>query len=403
MSRITVLGGCGAVGSVAVRKLTELPDFDEIVIADINTEGAHKLADELGSACTACEFDALSPESIRQVVEGSDVVLNCVGPFYRYGPPILKGVIKAGINYVDICDDVEPTRELLDMDAAAKKAKIAALIGMGSSPGVTNVLVKFAVEQLLERVEAIDIYHAHGGEPTEGAAVIAHRIHAMTSDIPMYLDGKLHTIQFFDEKGLELREEVDFHQVGKHLVYPYPHPETITLHKYIECQRVTNKGTVLPDEYFQFIIDVVKLGMTGEDIIEVKGQLISPRDFIIAYIIRERERFLQKANFGEQRGCLKTVVSGTKQGKPHRYIFSMSSIGRGMGEGTGIPAALGAILMQRGKISMKGVFPPEASVNPMDFLAVFQESEKLEAVTGKGSPLLFESIDANGNVKQLSL
>ncbi len=402
MSRITVLGGCGAVGSEAVRKLTDLPDFDEIIIADINTETAMKLAGELGNTCTACEVDALNSESISQVIDGSDVVLNCVGPFYRYGPPILKAVIDSGINYVDICDDVEPTLELLNMHATAKKAKLSALIGMGSSPGVTNILAKFAAEQLLESVEAIDIYHAHGGEPTEGAAVIAHRIHAMTSDIPMYLEGKLHTIRFFDDMGLALREEVDFHQIGKHLVYPYPHPETITLHKYIDCKRVTNKGTVLPNEYFQFIIDLVKLGITDEDAIEVKGQPISPRDFIIAYIIRERERFLQKTNFGVQRGCLKTVVSGTKQGKRHQYVFSMSSIGRAMGEGTGIPAAIGATLMQRGKIRMKGVFPPEASVKPMDFLAVFQESEKLDAVTGKDSPLLVESIDAKGKVKQLS-
>ena len=42
-----VLGGCGAVGSVAVRTLTELPDFDEILIADINTQGAQELASKL--------------------------------------------------------------------------------------------------------------------------------------------------------------------------------------------------------------------------------------------------------------------------------------------------------------------------------------------------------------------
>ncbi|MFX0078154.1 MAG: saccharopine dehydrogenase family protein [Candidatus Hermodarchaeota archaeon] len=403
MARITVLGGCGAVGSVAVRTLTELPDFDEVLIADINTQGAQELASQLGKECVAIEVDALNSDSILTAVKGSDIVLNCVGPFYRFGPPILEAVIKAKINYVDICDDVDPTIALLAMNDVAKKANISACIGMGSSPGVTNLLTRFANEQLLDSIEAIDIYHAHGGEPVEGAAVIAHRIHAMTSPIPMFLEGKPKTVRFFDEAGITLREEVDFHQIGKHLVYPYPHPETITLPDHIKCERVTNKGTVLPGEYFQFIIKLVKLGVTSEEPIDVKGTQVSPRDFTIAYIIQERERILRKTNFGEQRGCVKTVVSGTKKGKPHQYVFSLSSIGQGMGEGTGIPAALGATLMYRGKIKTKGVLPPEACVDPMDFLGIMQESLQLEEITGKQSPLLIESIDAKGNIKHLSL
>ncbi len=403
MARITVLGGCGAVRSVAVRTLSTMPDFHEVLIADINMQKAKILAKKIAKECRPIKADAQNSTSIRQAIRGSDVVLNCVGPFYRFGPPILKAVLKTGINYVDICDDVDPTRALLSMDAIAKKAKISACIGMGSSPGVSNLLARFAAEQLLDEVDAIDIYHAHGGEPDEGAAVVAHRIHAMTSDIPMYLNGKLRTVRFFDETGLALREEVDFHQIGRHTIYPYPHPETVTLPKYIKCKRVTNKGTVLPDEYFQFIIQLVKLGITSEDPINVKNNLISPRDFTIAYIIRERERILTETNFGEQRGCIKIIISGKKKVKPHQYIFSMSSIGQGMGEGTGIPAALGATLMYRGKIKRKGVLPPETCIDPMDFLAIMQESLKLDQITGKGSPLLIESIDVEGNIKHLTL
>lgn len=403
MNRITVLGGCGAVGTVAVRTLQQLPDFDEIIIADINTEAANALAEELGGECSALEVDALDPKSIQAAIENSNVVLNCIGPFYRYGPAILKAVIKAGINYVDVCDDVEPTQILLAMNAKAEMAGISALIGMGSSPGVSNILVRFAKESLLDQVDSIDIYHAHGGEPVEGAAVVAHRIHAMTSKIPMFLEGKEQTVQFFDAKGMALREEVTFHEIGTHLCYPYPHPETITLPKYIQCQRVTNKGTVLPERYFNFIIHLVKLGLVGEEPLIVKGIPITPREFSIAYIIDERKRILKETNFGEQRGCAKIVVAGQKEGKPHQYVFSLWSIGQAMGEGTGIPAAIGATLMHRNKIQLKGVFPPEACVNPMEFLAIMQEYLNLESVTGAKSPLLIQSIDAQGNIKELSI
>lgn len=404
MTRVTVLGGCGAVGSIAVSTLAALTDFSEVVVADIDVEKAKRLTEKLGAVClSAMRVDAMDASSVKQVIKGSDVVLNCVGPFYQFGPPILKAVIQAGINYVDISDDVDATRAQLDLSKQAERQGVSACIGMGSSPGVTNLLAKFCADQLLEQVDAIDIFHAHGGEPTEGAGVIGHRFHAMTSEIPVYLDGQYKTVRFFDPAGIALREEVEFRELGKYQVYPYPHPETITLPRYIKCRRVTNKGTVLPDEYFRFIVDLVKLGIVGETPIEVKGQRIAPRDFAIAYIVHERERILRETKFGEQRGCVKIVVTGKKQGKPHQFVFSMASRGQAMGEGTGIPAAFGATLMQRGRIQDKGVLPPEACIKPLEFLAVMQEFLKLKKVTGKGSPLRIESIDADGHKEELSL
>ena len=117
----------------------------------------------------------------------------------------------------------------------------------------------------------------------------------------------------------------------------------------------------------------------------------------------KRERILKKTNFGEQRGCLKIVIKGFEDGKPHQYHFSMASVGQSMGEGTGIPAALGAVLMKRGKITEKGVLPPEACVKPMDFLGIMQEHLKLDKMTGGSSPLIIESIDKDGNVEQLEM
>lgn len=404
MARITVLGGCGTVGSIAVRTLTELGDFSEIIVADIDTTRADWLVKDIGGDnLSAVSCDATDSRSIKAVIKESDIVLNCAGPFYILAPVILKAVIDAGVNYVDVCDDVDATIEILKLDKAAKRAGISALIGMGSSPGVANLLVRFCAEQMLEEVDSIDILHAHGGEPHEGAAVIGHRIHSMSIDIPVFLDGKEKSVRFFEEDGIALQEEVDFHLLGKYRCYPYPHPETVTLPKYIPCKRVTNLGCVIPPEYYGLIMNIVKLGITSDQSIEVKGHKVSPLDFITAYILDQREKILKETNFGEQRGCLKIVIKGQKAGKPHQYNFSMASVGQSMGEGTGIPAAIGATLMYQGKIQEKGVLPPEACVNPMDFLAAMQSYLKLEQVAGKGSPLIIESIDAKGKVKQISL
>jgi saccharopine dehydrogenase (NAD+, L-lysine-forming) len=401
---VTVLGGCGVVGTVAVKTLVSSGEFSEIVIGDINLQKANECVSEIGDEClSSFKVDASDSSAIKEAIKGSDIVLNCCGPFYKLGPVVLNAVIESGINYVDVCDDFDATKLLLDMDGAAKKAGISALTGMGSSPGVANLLVKFCADLMLDEVDSIDILHAHGGEPTEGPAVVAHRIHSMTSPIPVYLDGKFTTVDYFGESGKALEEDIEFHCVGKFRCYPYPHPETITLPTYIKCKRVTNLGCVIPPEYYSMIQDIARIGIVSEEPLKVGDQMVVPRDLAIAFIIQQRERILKETNFGEQRGCLKITMKGIEDGEPKQYDFSMASIGQSMGEGTGIPAALGAILMHRGKITEKGVLPPEGCVKPIDFLGLMQEHLKLDKMTGGESPLIIESIDKDGKVERLEM
>jgi saccharopine dehydrogenase (NAD+, L-lysine-forming) len=403
MAKVTVLGGCGGVGTVASETLAGSGVFSELVIADVNIEKAKGLAKKIkGCKVTAVEVDANKPASIKKVIAGSAVVLNCVGPFYKYGPIILKAVIESKINYVDVCDDFDATELILKMDKDAKKAGISALIGMGSSPGIANVLVRFCADSMLDQVEAVDIYHAHGGEKAEGPAVVKHRIHSMEAPIPMFLNGKFTTVNMFQESGKALEEVCEFQDVGTYSVYAYPHPETITLPKYLKgVKRVTNLGLVLPPDYAELIKGMVRLGVTSEKPIEVQGQKVIPLEFAVAYILSQRPRLNKEAGLNQAMGCLKIVVKGSKGGEKNTYIFSMSSRGQGMGEGTGVPAALGAMLMAMGKIKDRGVFPPEACVNPLDVLELAKTKVKLGG--GKGLPIVIEHIDKTGKSQKLNL
>ncbi len=403
MSRVTVLGGGGAVGSIATKTLASSGVFSDITIADINMAAARKTVKEAkGANVSAAEFSAESQDSIRKAITGSAVVLNCVGPFYKYGPMILKTVIEAGINYVDVCDDFDATEALLAMDGQAKKAGVSALIGMGSSPGVANVLVRFCADSLLDQVESVDIYHAHGGEKIEGAAVVKHRIHSMKMGIPMFLNGQFTTVKLFEESGRALEEEIEFQNVGTYRVYAYPHPETITLPQYLNgVKRVTNLGLVLPPAYAELIKGMVRLGVTDEEAIEVQGHKVIPLDFAVAFILAQRNRLMKEAGITKPMGCLKIVVKGHKDSGKNTYIFAMSSRGQGMGEGTGIPAAIGAMIMANGKIKEKGVLPPEACVNPMDLLELAKTSVKTAG--GKGFPITIEHIDKDGKSQTLNL
>jgi saccharopine dehydrogenase (NAD+, L-lysine-forming) len=248
----------------------------------------------------------------------------------------------------------------------------------------------------------VDIYHAHGGEKVEGAAVVKHRIHSMKMDIPMFLDGQFTTVKLFENSGRSLEEKTEFQNVGTYSVYAYPHPETITLPHYLKgVKRVTNLGLVLPPAYAELIKGTVRLGITDEEPVVVQGQKVIPLEFAVAFILAQRERLMNEAGITEPMGCLKIVVKGYKDGGRNTYIFSMSSRGQGMGEGTGIPAAIGAMIMTTGKIKEKGVLPPEACVNPMDLLELAKIS--VETAGGRGFPIVIEHIDKDGKSQVVDL
>ena len=400
MGAIVVLGGAGGVGRVAVEALTHIDSVDEVVVTDLRAEAAGAVVAELGSAkLRAAAVDVGNAGGLATLLDGADVVLNCVGPFYRFGPPTLAAAIRAGVGYVDICDDLDATRALLDMDGAARDAGVTALIGMGNSPGLANIFVKLCADQLLDEVTSADICHIHGGEPSEGAAVLKHRIHAMVGDVPLFVDGEFIEVRQLDDSGAAFVEQVDFGEVGTYPAYPYPHPETITLPTaFPTLRRATNLGVVYPLSYFEMTQDLVRAGMALEDPIPVGDVEVAPIDVMVALLQHERPRLLAEAGVTGAGGCLRVVVGGVKDGAQHTYVCTLTSAGSGAGEGTGIPAALGAALHQRGALGDRpGVHPPESIVPVGELLELAgRVVGSMRIGDGGGIPLVITHIGPDG-------
>ena len=297
MARIVVLGACGGIGSVVAATLAVADGVDELVLADARGDDVGAAAAALDHrGATGVAVDAADPAAVGALLDGADVVVNCIGPFYRFGAPLLAAAIRAGVTYVDVCDDLDATRAQLDLDGAAQAAGVCALIGMGNSPGFANVLVRYAADHLLDVVDSVDIMHIHGGEPTEGAAVLKHRIHAMVSDVPLFIDGEFRSVRMLEPSGEEFVVETDFRDVGTYPVYPYPHPETITLPRYLPgLRRATNLGVVFPLSYFAMTQDLVRAGAASTEPVSVGGVEVVPLEFTVAHLIAERPRLLAEA------------------------------------------------------------------------------------------------------------
>ncbi len=402
--RVVVLGGGGGIGRVAAAALGVTADAGEVVVADLERAAAEAVvADVNDPRFTPASLDVTDRVALDSLVRGASVVVNCVGPFYRFGPPTLEAVIDAGVGYVDVCDDLDATAAMLELDGTARAAGVPALVGMGNSPGLANLFVKLSAEWFLDEVWSAEIMHIHGGEPDEGPAVLKHRIHAMTDDVPLFVDGELVEVRMLEESGAAFVHEEDFAGVGTYPVFPYPHPETITLPMvFPSLRRATNLGVVYPLSYFEMTQNLVRAGMASEEPVVAAGASVAPIDVMVALLRRERPRLLAEAGVTEPGGCLKVVVSGQKDGGEHTYVFSLSSAGAGAGEGTGIPAAIGAVLALRGQLDGgPGVHPPEAVVPVEPMLDLAGQIVAGLGVSGDGVPLTVEHVGPGGAVEEI--
>jgi len=382
-----VLGAAGSVGGTCWRFLSQVGAFDRLILGDKRAEALRELVRRAGAEGVEVRYvDAEDKSSLVGAIRDADVVLNAIGPFYLYGPRVLEAALEAGVDYVDVCDDVDATVRMLAMHDRAVERGVRALVGMGSSPGLSNVLVRLAAESLLDEIEAVDILHVHGGEPYEGPAVILHRAHSMMIEIPIYLDGRIVYASLESDLARQFEQEFDFPRLGRVPVYLYPHPETVTLPKHFKItRRVTNLGTVLPPQFPALIRTLVRAGLFSDEEVEVGGVRVRARDFAVAYVLKKRRELLERYGPKEPVGSLVIVVEGSRGGRRCKFTFYTTAHGLGMGDATGIPLGLGGIMMVRGYIREPGVYPPEAVVDPK---TLFRLAEELVVTKlGKGIPV----------------
>jgi saccharopine dehydrogenase (NAD+, L-lysine-forming) len=223
----------------------------------------------------------------------------------------------------------------------------------------------------------------------------------------MYINGALEYVDCFAPEGEALISSFDFPGLGENIpVYPYPHPEQVTLPNTLRLKQVTNRGVVLPLDYYDLTRDLCRLGFNDKTPIEIQDQSISPYEFALEYILRKREQILKQSQFGGPKGCVSVVVKGKKGNDPLTYQFHLTSQSEALGEGTGIPAAMGALLMLRGKVTKKGVLAPEAAINPNDFLQLMplvlgrKGKSKKE---GDFNGIIVDRIDDNGQCHRMKI
>lgn len=339
-----VIGGGGSQAQAMLRAIARSGSANGWLAVDRAWTSEARLATErLG--IEVADMDPLSSEAkLVEFLGSTRLVANLAGPYYRTGLAILDAAIKAGTDYIDICDDADVVIPMLDRDAAARKAGIAALLGMGSSPGTTNVLIRAAVDAL-GTVDDVDIcWMVDTGDMTEAAT--RHFWHCFNM---VDADGSVHPVKGWEH--LE-RKFVEFPPpVGRQMVVRLSHPEPITVPRFLPVKRASNFGGIAPEEALVTswtLAHITDQQRSGGDLTDMAATLFR----------RYRERLAGAPRIGSG-----MMIDVHTNGDGLRFAAGNSGA---MDDATGVPAAAGALLMLEGAVTQKGVLSPEL-VQPSAF------------------------------------
>jgi saccharopine dehydrogenase-like NADP-dependent oxidoreductase len=299
-------------------------------------------------------------------MKGSDIVIDETDIGFSGKPRanVLHAALEAGVHIIDLGSVPENTLEQLKLDKEFEKAGLTAILGLGSSPGITNIYSRYIVDKL-DKVESIHLSFAYAElKETTLFVPFAGAIGEFLNN-PLILKERKH-VELPPRSGLEEARYPD--PIGIRKMMYVAHPEVVTFPIYFRekgIQNVSVKAGFSPDfvEKINFLID---LGLLSRDPIEVGGLEIIPEDIVMSRISKLPEE-------GERidYGCTRAVIRGEKSGDKLEYrveLFSVPVPGlTGVQHRTGHAPAIGARMINSGEIKRRGVFSPEVGINPKKF------------------------------------
>ena len=146
---IVVVGAAGSQARAMLEALSRAVDLAGLTAVDLSwSPEAREEVEAHGVEVVTGDVLADARELLLERRRAVSLLVNMAGPFYVIGTGALELAIELGADYLDICDDVDATELLLALEPEARKQGIRALIGMGSAPGTTNILIRTALDAL---------------------------------------------------------------------------------------------------------------------------------------------------------------------------------------------------------------------------------------------------------------
>ena len=142
---IVLYGATGFVGKLTAEYLARAGDGARIALAGRSPDRLRAVRDTLGASerdWPILGADAASPSSLEEMAARTRVVVTTVGPYSRYGLPLVAACAAAGTDYADLTGEPPFMRESIDLyhkQAADTGARIVHACGFDSIPSDLTV------------------------------------------------------------------------------------------------------------------------------------------------------------------------------------------------------------------------------------------------------------------------
>jgi saccharopine dehydrogenase-like NADP-dependent oxidoreductase len=280
----------------------------------------------------------------------------------------MEAALAARCHYLDLGGLFHTTRRQLRRDAAFRRAGLLAVLGIGSAPGIANVLARAAADPLL-RVNAIKVYNG-GADFTRYAAPLAFGfspatvLDELTLPAMVFAGGRFRAVP-----PLSGAEDFVF-ELGLQRVHFSLHSEVATL-------PLSYRSKGLRECFFKIAYDpalierlklLIDLGLADA---RPGPRGVPPREVLLECF----RRLPAPPGFIDDRDSLAVVVEGEDRLGPLtvRYDLTAGPQPRpplsAVARDTGFPPAIVARLLLAGRIRERGVRPPEACVPVRPLLA----------------------------------
>jgi len=286
--KIAVLGGAGKMGTGIVRDIVskESKDIEKVVVADVNIERAKKLVEELKDRrLEAVHLDVTDKGKTIDLLKKVDVCVNTVPTALGYQMDIFHYCLESKRPYLDLGGFGIYTPKQKEEHETWAREGVAAILGMGSDPGLSNVLCK-AVAEELDKIDKINLYWAAKLiGPESPVFVPPYNILTILAEYgynsKQFVDGKL--IEMPPQSGKQtLVVEEPF---GEMEFIHSMHSETSTVPF---AKGIKDKGIKeftwrlhLADEQHEVMKSLVKVGFGDfDEPLKMKGVEIKPGEFL---------------------------------------------------------------------------------------------------------------------------
>jgi lysine 6-dehydrogenase len=361
---IAVLGGAGAMGRAAVFELSRLGH--RVLLLESDEKAGLSIARRYGHGRASVEsVDARDSDALAERLRKAAVVVHCAP--YTFNLTVMDAALGARCHYIDLGGLFHTTRKQLSYDGPFRRAGRLAVLGMGSAPGIVNVLARSAADPL-RLVRSIRVYNG-GADFTAYDAPVAFGFSPATVldefTLPPMIFEKGH---FRAAEPLSGGEDYVF-ELGLQKVHLSLHSEVATL-------PLTYKAKGIRECSFKIAYDpvlverlklLIDLGLTERR--QGRGG-VSPRDVLLECF----RRLPPAPDFIDDRDSLSVVVEGEDRKGPLsvRYDLTASPQARpplsAVARDTGFPPAIVAQMLLDGVIRERGALPPERCVPSAPFL-----------------------------------